>query len=114
MGIIEGIVPNWSENNFSDKDSSSSVLSIAIECDEELSEQGDLSPLAEIAESTSDEEACSSVTNSITAVGFHASTSTSCTTSTDRMSNGERIPRLSVGPYQQRPRPILNENSLSG
>lgn len=31
-----------------------------------------------------------------------------------RMSNGERIPRLSVGPYQQRPRPILNKNSLSG
>ncbi|EJW79873.1 hypothetical protein WUBG_09216 [Wuchereria bancrofti] len=63
----------------------------------------------------SDEEASiSSAFSTATTTTSGPSIVTSTNVSTEGMSNGEPIPCLSVGPYHQRPAPILTDNAFVG
>ncbi|VBB25488.1 unnamed protein product [Acanthocheilonema viteae] len=89
-------------------------LITALELDEDLliSEQ-ELLPLNELR--CSDEEASSSSAFSIaTTTNSGPSIVTSTNVSTEGMSSAELIPCLSVGPYHQRPTPILTDNPFVG
>uniref|UniRef100_A0A0R3RIG0 Uncharacterized protein n=1 Tax=Elaeophora elaphi TaxID=1147741 RepID=A0A0R3RIG0_9BILA len=60
----------------------------------------------------SDEEASSSsVFSTATTTNSGPSILTSTNVSTEGMSSGELIPCLSIGPYHQRPAPILTDNA---
>uniref|UniRef100_A0A915BMY1 EGF-like domain-containing protein n=1 Tax=Parascaris univalens TaxID=6257 RepID=A0A915BMY1_PARUN len=88
--------------------SRSPQLSTAIECEEDRStEEAEESRLTGAFGSLSDDEATnSSITTSTTGANTN---SRSTNTSSSKMSNGERIPRLAVGPYHMRPAPILTD-----
>uniref|UniRef100_A0A915PFC3 Uncharacterized protein n=1 Tax=Setaria digitata TaxID=48799 RepID=A0A915PFC3_9BILA len=86
----------------------------ALELDEDLPNDGEkLMPPNELQHS--DEEASSSSTFSIaTTTNSGPSIGTSANVSIEPMSSGEPIPCLSVGPYYQRPTPILTEDVVVG
>ncbi|OZC08718.1 hypothetical protein X798_04266 [Onchocerca flexuosa] len=85
-------------------------LSVAFELDEVLlSSEQELMPMNDLQ--CSDEEASSS---SAFSTIITANLGPSARISTERMSSGEPIPCLSVGPYHQRPAPILTENAFVG
>ncbi|VDO25488.1 unnamed protein product [Brugia timori] len=73
----------------------------------------ELMPLNELP--CSDEEASiSSAFSTATTITSGPSIVTSTNMSTEGMSSGEAIPYLSVGPYHQRPAPILTDNAFVG
>ncbi|VDM20020.1 unnamed protein product [Wuchereria bancrofti] len=90
------------------------LTEIALELDENLlSVKQELMPLNELR--CSDEEASiSSAFSTATTTTSGPSIVTSTNVSTEGMSNGEPIPCLSVGPYHQRPAPILTDNAFVG
>ncbi|VDN81414.1 unnamed protein product [Brugia pahangi] len=86
----------------------------ALELDENLlSVKQELMPLNELP--CSDEEASiSSAFSTATTITSGPSIVTSTNVSTEGMSSGEAIPYLSIGPYHQRPAPILTDNAFVG
>ncbi|VDK61630.1 unnamed protein product [Onchocerca ochengi] len=84
---------------------------IPLELDEDLlSSEQELMPLNNDLQCSDEEASSSSAFSSITTTNSGPSTRVS----TERMSSGEPIPCLSVGPYHQRPAPILTENAFVG